>query len=723
MLKSSLICFFLLFIACLLPTKVFANQASWPEVAFSYYANDTKIQKVLKDFSENFSIKLNIDKSISGVVNGRFNSPNPTDFLNRLGSIYGFTWFNYAGNLYISRSNDIVTRAINARGGSIARLRQALFDLGVLDEKFGWGELPERGVALVSGPATYVSLIEKTIKQLPESIGRQEVRVFRLKHASVLDRTITYRDKQIAMPGLATILRNLIIYRTSNNINSESFSSINAIQSQANTRSSFISHPDNDSNKEGMAPLPPNYDELSKWQPGNDVISRANPQRNNQMIHAKDERVIAPSIEADPRLNAIIVQDTPDRMPIYQKLIDELDRPSALIEIEAQIIDVQTDHLSELGIAWGARAGNVAFGYGNLSQYNDGNGDLSFVKGASSAIVNPTTIVTNVGNYLSSRIHLLEKDGFASVLATPSILTVDNLSAVLDLSDTFYIPVKGERVANVTPVTVGTTLNVTPRFVNHSPTQSIELTVDIEDGKILGQTVNDLPIVRRSSIGTQALVNENETLVIAGYNNTENGNGKRKVPFLGDVPILGALFSNKTRSTNKTERLFMITPKLINIPTELETNQYSSTNKTSITNKEVELQADVQADMASRVIDKDIRSKPDMPSNAFSGHVPTISSKLVGENAVAKHKIKIRKVATINHQPLKNQALTKRVVSKNTKKRNLIRQRYIKISHLSNAKYHHDHDDFKDEFWKEHKHIIKRAKHSLKHLKIRIFKK
>ncbi|MFP3740800.1 EscC/YscC/HrcC family type III secretion system outer membrane ring protein, partial [Burkholderia sp. SIMBA_019] len=80
----------------------------------------------------------------------------PTEFLDRLGGVYGFNWFVYAGTLFVSRTNDMKTRSVSAMGSSISALRQALQQLGVLDPRFGWGELPDQGIALVSGPPGYV---------------------------------------------------------------------------------------------------------------------------------------------------------------------------------------------------------------------------------------------------------------------------------------------------------------------------------------------------------------------------------------------------------------------------------------------------------------------------------------------------------------------------------------------------------------------------------------
>jgi type III secretion protein C len=92
----------------------------------------------------------------------------------------------------------------------LTSLRKALTEMGVIEPRFGWGELPEQGVVLVSGPPQYVATIEQTLALLPRSPGGQQVAVYRLRHASVDDRRILYRDREITTPGLATVLRNLI---------------------------------------------------------------------------------------------------------------------------------------------------------------------------------------------------------------------------------------------------------------------------------------------------------------------------------------------------------------------------------------------------------------------------------------------------------------------------------------------------------------------------------
>ena len=78
--------------------------------------------------------------------------------------------------------------------------------------------------------------------------------------------------------------------------------------------------------------------------------------------------------------------------------------------------------------------------------------------------VNPTTVIPNVGEFLMARIQALEGNGDARIVSRPSVLTLDNLGALIDLSETFYIQTSGERVANVVPISVGVTLRVTPHI-------------------------------------------------------------------------------------------------------------------------------------------------------------------------------------------------------------------------------------------------------------------
>lgn len=530
-----------------------AGPVPWPDAPYSYFTEGATLQSVLGEFAGSFSLALAVQPGLSGTVSGRFTAKNPTEFISRLGGVYGFQWYTHAGTLHVSRASESQMRTVPlpARGAN-ANLRQALTDLGIVEPRFGWGELPEQGVVMVSGPASYVHMIEATLRQMPAAVSAQQVSVFRLRHASAEDRVVTYRDRQMTQPGLATVLRQLVQ------------------GGRAGAGGGFpgeIPGPSVATSSPGSIGVGG-----SGAAPAGESVSGAGPEArtpasggaglapSSSVRVGGDSRTRVPSIQSDPRLNAIIVQDLPERMPMYERLISELDVPSALIEIEAMIIDVNTDRARELGINWSFRGGSLAAGFGVVGP--PAAGTISVIQASGAASLVPGSIPGSASSYLLGQLRLLENQGDARIQSRPSVLTTDNIGALLDLSETFYIRVTGERVATVTQVTAGTTLKVTPRLVA-GPEPSIQLTIDIEDGQIQDRQVDTLPTVRRSTVSTQAVVRQEETLLIAGYSSDQNIDAQQKVPWLGDLPGVGLLFSTRSRVVQKRERLFMIKPRLV----------------------------------------------------------------------------------------------------------------------------------------------------------------
>jgi type III secretion protein C len=194
---------------------------------------------------------------------------------------------------------------------------------------------------------------------------------------------------------------------------------------------------------------------------------------------------------------------------------------------------------------------------------------LSLFGGAAGSQLDMTTgssvVLPNAGRYFVARVRALEQTGDASIQARPSVLTAENLGAILDLSETFYIETRSERVALVTPVTVGTSLRVTPRLIRDGDLSSVRLMVDIEDGKIQAQNpVGNIPTVRRGSVSTEASLALDESLLVGGYSSTQAVTGRDKMPILGDIPLIGNLFSARSQQVQSRERLFMLRARLVN---------------------------------------------------------------------------------------------------------------------------------------------------------------
>jgi len=522
----------------------------WPQVPYTYFADQQSLQEVLQQFASGFSLSLRLGKGVGGVVSGKFNTNTPTDFLDRLGGVYGFNWFVYAGTLYVSDASEVQTRTVSAGAGGVGGMRQALMQLGVLDPRFGWGELPGQNMALITGPRAYVDLVASMSQALPTNTARQEIEVFRLKYASVNDRVITYRDQTTTTPGVATVLRNLIEGPADSKVDP----SLSVIAQPLRAATPLFN--DGTTGVIGRGGVESAYTGAPPNQaPGADGAA------TSHGGGAGNVRVPR-SIQADPRLNAVIIQDTPERMPIYRALIAQLDVPSTLIEIEATIVDVDANAADELGVDWQGKSGRIGYKFDNGMAASGGN----FKDPLSGMLKGGAFGLGYSSSFLNAQLSALESNEQAEIMARPSVLTTDNTSAILDLKQTVYIEQTGERVTNVTPVSVGTSLRVVPRYIESPHGRQVELTVDIEDGTVLEPKVTDKRTTTKvNTISTLAMVGDGQTLVIGGYNTNELNSGVNKVPLLGDIPVLGGLFRSEKKSRKRTERLFMIRPRIVAI--------------------------------------------------------------------------------------------------------------------------------------------------------------
>ena len=523
-----------------------AESLPWPDATYSQYANQQPIERTLREFAKSFNLTVQVGPGVEGVVNGRFTNRTPTEFIDHLSGAYGLSWFTHAGVLYVARISDTTTRSLPVPGGATTSVHRALQELGVLDARFGWGELAEQDLVFVSGPPAYVDMIQRILASLPTAPGGQELRMFKIHHASVTDRTVSYRDKDMTFPGLATVLRQLVEGASAPG------GETTVAAGGSGLESSLSPLP-------GMAPMTP----LAPAGSASDAAPAGAGRTKVGAAHAAAEKhnARAPRILAEPRLNAIIIQDAPERMPMYEKLIASLDVPTQLIEIEAMIIDVSTDHMEELGIGWSARTGGTSWTLGDVSVPSDSASVISAATG-----ISPTATALDIGRHLLARVKALESRGQAEIQSRPSILTTDNEGALIDMSQTFYIQTTSERAASVTSVTAGTQLRVTPKLIDlPGGKYGIQLLVHIEDGQIEQTTIGGLPTVTRSVVDTDAVVNNDSTLTIGGYRTDTTNKNHAGVPYLSSLPLLGRLFSSDDSHHVKRDRLFMIRPRVVSL--------------------------------------------------------------------------------------------------------------------------------------------------------------
>ena len=529
----------LLMIGVTAPTLAAVPEA-WKHTAYAYDARQTDLATALGDFAKEFGIGLDM-VPIQGTLDGRIRAQNPQEFLDRLGQEHHFQWFVYNETLYISPTSEQTSARIEVSPEAVDDLQQALSDVGLLDKRFGWGALPDEGVVLVRGPAKYVDFVRNYSKKVeaPEKAEKQDVVVLPLKYANAADRTIRYRDQQLTVAGVASILQELLESRS----RGESINGVSLLQGQGSTASGMS----NGTHNNGL-----NYGGLESGgldtgalEQGLDRVLGTSGKRGGSGSGASGRAKIR--VSADVRNNAVLIYDLPKRKAMYQKLVKQLDTPRNLIEIDAVILDIDRNELAQLSSRWNFNAGSVSGG-ANL-----------FEQGTSS-----TLFIQDAGKFAAD-LHALEGNGAASVIGNPSILTLENQPAVIDFSRTEFITATSERVADIQPITAGTSLQVIPRSLDKGGKSQVQLIVDIEDGQIDTSQINeDQPAVRKGNVSTQAVIAEHGSLVIGGFHGLETTDKVNKIPLLGDIPVIGKLlFQNRSRELNQRERLFILTPRLI----------------------------------------------------------------------------------------------------------------------------------------------------------------
>jgi len=265
---------------------------------------------------------------------------------------------------------------------------------------------------------------------------------------------------------------------------------------------------------------------------------------------AESRDISATQFSADPNQNAVIVRAREVDLPLYEQLIAQLDKRQRQIEISVAIIDVDVGNLKQLGVDWAGTVGHGGIGASFNTDIASDNGYMSSVIGNSSDFM--------------AKISALQQNSQARILSQPSVVTLNNVQAILDKNVTFYTKLEGEKVAKLESVTSGTLMRVTPRVVEDAAglgnVQEIMLQLNIQDGQQSGVTsqTEPLPQVQNSEITTQATLKSGQSLLLGGFVQDKQISTRRSVPLLGDIPLLGRLFSSTKHETHSVVRLFLI---------------------------------------------------------------------------------------------------------------------------------------------------------------------
>ena len=282
-----------------------------------------------------------------------------------------------------------------------------------------------------------------------------------------------------------------------------------------------------------------------------------------------DEEV---AIVAEPISNALLVSASPRYFEQVEEMIVELDQPQKQVLIQVLLAEITLDGSTEWGMEWKSDIDLAEKDIpGNTASINS-----RFGLDPSSALGGLTAVLT--GDNWGFILRAMQSDGRLEILSRPQILAVDNMAATIEVGQ--MVPVvtgsrvteRGDSINTFEYQNVGIQLEVTPRI---NPDGIVKMDVSPTISSLSSSSVAisagyEAPIINNRSATTTVSVQDGQTIVIGGLISTEDNERITKIPWLGDIPYIGAAFKKTKKTRVRSELLIILTPHVISNPSEAE---------------------------------------------------------------------------------------------------------------------------------------------------------
>jgi type IV pilus assembly protein PilQ len=290
------------------------------------------------------------------------------------------------------------------------------------------------------------------------------------------------------------------------------------------------------------------------------------------------------SASVDERTNTLFVQDTPSRLEEVRKLLAKIDVPVRQVMIEARIVEASDSFAKNLGARLGytengatsprtlGQTGGLQVGAdltSNATALVSGttppgtqqvNLPAAGLNGFNAGTVSFILFKQNFSRFITTEISAMEADGKGKIVSSPRVLTANQAEALIEQGQEF--PFQAATSSGATSVSFRKavlSLKVKPQI---TPDGNVVLTLEVNKDA-LGQLTAAGAAINTKHVKTEVLVENGGTVVIGGIFELSDRTDITKVPFFGDLPLIGFFFRNTTRSTSKTELLVFITPRIV----------------------------------------------------------------------------------------------------------------------------------------------------------------
>ncbi|MFT5659647.1 MAG: general secretion pathway protein D [Sulfurimonas sp.] len=276
-----------------------------------------------------------------------------------------------------------------------------------------------------------------------------------------------------------------------------------------------------------------------------------------------------PNVTFSDEINAIVIVGSPMIIKGIVQIIEELDKEKYQVYVTARIINIYKKNTEDLGIKYGFDGAAVSSS-GGLYQLSTNMGgtsvNTSFLTAA--GITLPSALTTGFG--LHAAIDFLEKNDASKSISNPSILCVNNKESSIYVGQTISISSGSVSTGGLTGVTnsfkredVGLTLKIKPR-VSSKDKVTLEVEAILESVDSFGDAATgEQPVTSKQEVKTQVILRHAESVIIGGLVKNVDVENESKVPLLGDIPYLGALFKSSSTDEEETNLVVVLTPYVI----------------------------------------------------------------------------------------------------------------------------------------------------------------
>lgn len=538
-----------------------AAELRWQGRPMQIVASEKRLTDFLRELAASQGTTAVIDGKVDGVISGKFVSNGRSDssaraILDGVCASYGLTWYFDGSLLFIDLASDARSEVLPIVAASAPRINDTLNRLQIADRRFPLNISAADGTVFVSGPARYVESVKQIVKSIDyraAQIDMAEVRVFPLKYSWAADFQLKRAGRDTTVAGVVSVLRSLFEPRSGSAGRAPGGNGGNtgAMALPRITASREIKLPS------GATVNAPKVEFPGAPAASGDGAGGTAAIRND-----------LPQFHSDPRLNAVLIRDLPERMAQYGQLIAAMDVKPRLVEIEVTIMDISSDTLDSLGVDWRlhGKHADLQTGNGQGRSLTWGNANT---EGGLTGVTVPkggvftVSIGSELRDFLLARVSALASTGQAQFVARPKVLTLDNTEASIENKNEFYIRVTGFQDSSLYTVSAGTDVRVTPMVIEEAAGRGVMMNINIGDDSVGTDMVENLPIVRRRSVVTQAMVDEGKSILLAGYSSEESVTAKTGVPGLSALPFIGALFRYDEKKRSNLERFYMLTPRFV----------------------------------------------------------------------------------------------------------------------------------------------------------------